>query len=321
MRGAAQAAVGPEDASRHGALAAEADGAIVLQGDGLILWSGAAAGALAGGDPFAPRVRLFGELGPEPARERARRRLEAFVAAEASLRLAPLKRLTEAVADGSLKGLARGLAYRLIEAGGLIDRAPVAGEAAALSQSERRALRSLGVRFGAFSLFMPGLLEPEARRVAEAFAALQAPHWRPPVDRPSPLPDPPPGARALAAWGLRACSAFMVPVLQLEQLDAILRAAPHEAGGALLSDQAVEPLGWRPDVLAAVLKSLGFTRARRRPEGAPALWRRRREPAPEPAAAPRPDSPFAALAALKAVPERPARRRRKRGPRARPPAA
>jgi ATP-dependent RNA helicase SUPV3L1/SUV3 len=321
LRGAAQAAVGPELARRLGALAAEADGAFALQGDGLVLWNGAAAGALAGGEPFAPRVRLFGELGPEPARERARRRLEAFVAAEASTRLSPLKRLSDAVADGSLKGLARGLAYRLIEAGGVLDRVPVAGEAAALSQSERRALRSLGVRFGAFSLFMPGLLEPEARRVAQAFAALEAPHWRAPVDRPSRLPDPPPDPRALAAWGLRACGPFAVPVLQLEQLDALLRAAPREAGGALLSDQAVEPLGWPSDVLAAVLKALGFTRARRGPEGAPALWRRRRQAAPERAPAPPPDSPFAALAALKAAPERPARRRRKRGPRARPPAA
>ena len=43
---------------------------------------------LAGGGPFAPRVRLLGELGPPPTRERATRRLEAFVAAEASRRLA-----------------------------------------------------------------------------------------------------------------------------------------------------------------------------------------------------------------------------------------
>lgn len=55
----------------------------------MVLWRGEAAGQLTGGGPFSPRVRLFGELGPEPARERAARRLEAFVAAEASLRLAP----------------------------------------------------------------------------------------------------------------------------------------------------------------------------------------------------------------------------------------
>ena len=52
-----------------------------------MLWRGQAAGQLAGGGPFSPRVRLLGELGPAAARERAARRLEAFVAAEAGRRL------------------------------------------------------------------------------------------------------------------------------------------------------------------------------------------------------------------------------------------
>src|SRR5581483_6260488 len=106
------------------------------------------------------RVRLLGDLGHEAARQRATQRLEAFVAAEAGRRLAPLRRLEAAVAEGRIKGLARGLAFRLIEAGGLLDRAAVRAEVRALSQQERRTLRSLGVRIGAFSLFMPGLLKP-----------------------------------------------------------------------------------------------------------------------------------------------------------------
>ena len=43
-------------------------------------YDAAAAGQLSGGAPFATKVRLLGELGPETARERAARRLEAFVA-------------------------------------------------------------------------------------------------------------------------------------------------------------------------------------------------------------------------------------------------
>ena len=47
------------------------------------------------------------------------RRLEAFLAAEAGRALRPLKRLEAASGPAAaLKGLARGLAYRLIEAGG-----------------------------------------------------------------------------------------------------------------------------------------------------------------------------------------------------------
>ncbi|HEY0435489.1 MAG TPA: helicase-related protein, partial [Phenylobacterium sp.] len=163
LRAAATHAVGPEIARRLGRLAAEADEAFSLTPEGAVLWRGEAAGVLSGGEPFKPRVRLLGDLGPETARQRAGQRLEAFVAAEAGRRLGSLRKLETAVAEGKIKGLARGLAFRLIEAGGVLDRAPVRGEVRALSQVERRMLRGLGVRLGAFSLYMPGLLKLDAR--------------------------------------------------------------------------------------------------------------------------------------------------------------
>ena len=49
-----------------------------------------------------------------------------------------LRRLRQAVETGTLKGLPRGVAFRLIEAGGLIDRREVERDLAALSQVERR---------------------------------------------------------------------------------------------------------------------------------------------------------------------------------------
>ncbi len=110
LRSAATHAVGPEINRRLGKLAAEPDDAFALQPDGVVLWRGEAAGVLAGGQPFSPRVRLLGELGHDAARQRAARRLEAFLAAEASRRLAGLRRLEAAVAEGHVKGLARGLA-------------------------------------------------------------------------------------------------------------------------------------------------------------------------------------------------------------------
>ena len=71
LRHAAARAVGPELARRLGALAADADDAFALCADGEITWNGEAAGRLAGGRPFAPRCRLYGEMGAETARERA----------------------------------------------------------------------------------------------------------------------------------------------------------------------------------------------------------------------------------------------------------
>jgi ATP-dependent RNA helicase SUPV3L1/SUV3 len=203
LRMAAQRAVAPEVAKRLGQLAADGDDAFGLLPDGSVLWRGAIAGRIEGGRPFAPRVRLLGELGPAPARERAARRLEAYVAALATRELAPLKRLDDAIAGGTLKGLARGVAYRLAECGGVIDRRQLAAEVTALSQGERRTLRSFGLRFGAHSLFLPALLSDEARLVACAFAAIESPGWRPNPAGLTPLATPAPSAAPLAAFGLR----------------------------------------------------------------------------------------------------------------------
>ncbi|HKR90186.1 MAG TPA: helicase-related protein, partial [Phenylobacterium sp.] len=71
LRAAATHAVGPEIARRLGRLAAEPNEAFALTPDGVVLWRGEAAGVLAGGQLFSPRVRLFGELGHDAARQRA----------------------------------------------------------------------------------------------------------------------------------------------------------------------------------------------------------------------------------------------------------
>ncbi|MGZ3276718.1 MAG: helicase-related protein [Caulobacteraceae bacterium] len=318
LRAAAQRAVAPEIARRLGKLAAEPDEAFAVQPDGVVLWRGEAAARVENDRPFAPRVRLLGELGPAVARERAARRLEAYLAAEAGRRLAPLKRLEAAITEGRIKGLARGLGYRLAEAGGAVARSTVEADARALSQAERRALKSLGVRFGAFSLFLPGLLEARARDFTAAFSS-EPRDWRPPINLVSPLPVPPPSPKALAFRGLMAVGALAVPVEQLERLDTLLRAAPRQGPGALLSDQAIEELGWTAEEAAAVLRGLGFTPTAKAKPGEPVAWRRRRA-AGEPKADVRPAraSPFAALAALKAQPApNPRGRARRRSPRRR----
>jgi ATP-dependent RNA helicase SUPV3L1/SUV3 len=274
LRGAAQRAVAPEIARRLGKLAAEPDEAFALAPDGVVMWRGEAAGVLREG-----RVRLYGDLGHAAARERAMRRLEAFVAGESGRKLGPLRRLEEAMAGGELKGLARGVCHRLIEAGGVLDRRTVDADLKALSQHERRALRSLGVRIGAFSVFLPGLLTPEAITHAAA------------------LSDEP------AARGLRAVGSHLVRVDKLERLDELLR-----AGKMVLSDQAREELGWSAADANAILRGLGFAPVRK---GEPVTWRRS-APKPEKAAKAHAHSPFAALAALKApVPRKRRPRRRK----------
>jgi len=311
LRHAAQRAAGPEVARRLGRLAGDDDAAFAFAA-GEVSWRGDPAARLAGGSPFAPRVRLHGELGPAQARERAERRIEAWLAAEAGRRLGALKRLSDAVAGGALKGMARGIAYRLLESGGLLDRREVEAELRSLSQAERRALRALGARLGAFTVDLPSLSEPAARELLGAYAAL-ASAWRPGAEGPSRLPKPAPSSEVLSAYGRRAVGGHAVTAAALERLDELMRASEHLTGQRRLSDQAREELGWTPEQAADILRGLSFT-PKRRPEPGDTAPLRRREPKPEPRPVIRPDSPFAALVALQTSP--PSRSSpRTRGPR------
>ena len=300
LRGAVERVVAPEVARRLGALASESDEAFALQAGGVVTWRGEAAGEIIGGEPFAPRVRLIGEFGAEPQRERAARRLEAFAAAEASERLSALKQLKEAIEDGRLKGLARGLAYELVERFGALDRRAAEARIRLLSRNERRTLKALGVRFGAFSLFLPSLLEPKAQLLAFAYADLASPAWRPDAGTLNPLPRPTPRPQALALRGLCAVGQFAAPIVELERLDALARAAWPEGAGAIdVSDALLASLKWRRDDAHHILRALGYARVRDGEGSERAVFRRRRKASDEgPLQTGSAATPFAALAAL-----------------------
>ena len=310
LRAAAERAVVPEIARRLGRLAAEPDEAFALAPDGEVLWRGEAAACWRTTARSRPACACWASSAPEPRAGARGQRLEAFVAAEAGRRLGPLASLEQAVADGRLKGLARGLAWRLIEAGGAIARADAAADVRALSQGERRALRSLGVRIAAFSLHLPALLRPEALAFATAFARAAEPDWTPaaPLAR---IGEPPPAIRALGLRGLIRAGGLAVSAASLMELETALRAGSTPAG-ASLSAAAREKLGWSEADAGYLMRALGFRPASRAPDGA-ALWRRGAHTDKERRA---PLSPaFAGLAALKSV--RPARGSRPSGRRAR----
>jgi ATP-dependent RNA helicase SUPV3L1/SUV3 len=320
LRGAIERVVAPEIAKRLGALASEGDEAFAIKAGGIVSWRGEAAGEIAGGTPFGPRVRLIGEFGAEPQRERATRRLEAFAAAEASWRLASLKHLKEAIEDGRLRGLARGLAYQLVEQAGALDRRLAETRIRTLSRHERRMLKGLGVRFGGFTLYLPSLLTEEAQLIGAAFAELARPGWRPEAGALTPLPHPVPPPEALSLRGLRAVGGLAAPVADLERLDALARAALPEGAGAIeLTPALLSELRWKLDEAERVLGGLGFSRVRKGEGSESGLWRRRAAPA----AAKRAGTlvtPFAALASL-AKPNSAAARRARRAKVRRRPAA
>lgn len=300
LRQAATRAVGPEVARRLGQLAADDDAAFSVTPDGGVLWNGALTGRIVNEDPFSPRVRLLGELGPAPARERAERRMEAWLAGEAGRALKPLKRLRHAIESGALTGLPRGLAFRLIEAGGLIPRREVERDLAALSQHERRTLKTFAIRVGAHSVWLPGVMKPRGATLLQAFLPREATNGLA-GEGLLPLPEPAPSARALSAFGRRAVGRWTAPVEALETF----AEAQRTAGKTPLSDEALNGLGWTADQAKAIHAALRTPRAERAP--------RTGKPTPPPK-----DSPFAALAQLTQPPRPPAKPKAARRPRRRP---
>jgi ATP-dependent RNA helicase SUPV3L1/SUV3 len=291
LRHAARQAVTPEIARRLGRLSADDDAAFAVTPDGAVLWRGVAAGRVTGGDWFSPRVRLLGELGPVAARERAQRRLEAWLAREAGRALRPLARLKGAIENGALKGLPRGIAFRLVEAGGVIDRRDVERDLAALSQVERRTLKTFGVRLGAHSVWLPGVLKARGRALAQAFVADEP--FRPGPEGLTLLPEPPPSPRLLSAFGLRAAGRFAAGVEMLEAMT-----ERRAKGKGMLTDEDLAALGVSLEEARVLMASLKSARAQQADAGAPRYR-------------PVKDSPFAALSVLTAPPT-PARSKRRR---------
>jgi ATP-dependent RNA helicase SUPV3L1/SUV3 len=84
--------------------------------------------------------------------------------------LAPLFALTLAE---DIAGVARGIAFQLVEALGVLERQKVSEEVKGLDQPSRAVLRKYGVRFGAYHIYVPALLKPAPRSLATQLWALK----------------------------------------------------------------------------------------------------------------------------------------------------
>ncbi len=84
--------------------------------------------------------------------------------------LAPLFSLAAAE---DLTGMARGVAFQIVEALGVLERQKVQQEVKGLDQPARASLRKYGVRFGAYHIYLPNLLKPAPRSLATHLWALK----------------------------------------------------------------------------------------------------------------------------------------------------
>jgi ATP-dependent RNA helicase SUPV3L1/SUV3 len=172
LRAAAQKALAGEFARRADAAAAAANTDLVLSTDGTLRWQGAAiAKIIEGDDALRPRlVLLADESLASPARDRVQARVDLWLANHADTLLKPLFDLRTAE---QLTPAARGIAFRLAENFGAIDRAEIAEEVRSLDQDARAGLRTLGVRFGAYHLYVPQLLKPAPSSLLASLWALK----------------------------------------------------------------------------------------------------------------------------------------------------
>jgi ATP-dependent RNA helicase SUPV3L1/SUV3 len=321
LNAAAQKVLAGEIEARATKLSQASNDHLLLASDGTLRWTGDAVGKLvAGDDTLRPRLRILADDHlTGPARELVQTRLDLWLKTHIEKLLAPL--FTLSAAD-DVTGMARGVAFQLVEALGVLERQKVAEEVKGLDQPSRATLRKYGVRFGAYHIYLPALLKPAPRALATQLWALK--HEAPdahgvtellqlagsgrtsiPIDKDTPKP-------LYRTAGYRVAGERAVRVDILERLADLIRPAlswregvqtakpdgAFDGRGFTVTGAMTSLTGASGEDFASILRSLGYRLDRRikPPEAKPA------EPAPAgPAAAG--IAPTADAAVVDAAPE------------------
>ena len=290
LQGAARSALAGEIDTRATKLTQAPDREFVLSSDGSVRWTGAPVGKLiAGEDVLRPRLRVVAdEQLTGASREAVQTRLDLWLVNHIERLLAPLFALAAAE---DITGIARGVAYQLIESIGVLERQKVAEDVKGLDQPSRANLRKYGVRFGAYHLYMPALLKPAPRSLAAQLWMLK--HGGPddkgldelqrlassgrtsiPVDKDTPKP-------LYRTIGYRVCGERAIRVDILERLADLIRpalawregvtgvkpAGAFNGFGFTVTGAMTSLTGASGEDFASILRSLGY-RMDKRPKPA-----------------------------------------------------
>jgi ATP-dependent RNA helicase SUPV3L1/SUV3 len=288
LQAAAQQVLAREIDARAEKLGSAADEQFVLASDGTLRWTGdAVAKLVAAEDALHPRIRVIAdERLTGASREKVEGRLSLWLKTHIEKLLGPLFELSKAA---DVTGIARGIAFQLIEALGVIERTKISAEMKDLDQPSRAILRKYGVRFGAYHIYFPALLKPAARALAAQLWSLKqdnvdlsalsgAQHLASsgrtsfPADKSLPRD-------AYRVLGYRQCGERAVRVDILERLADLIRPAlawresspgakPTGAfdGRSFVVTQAMTSLtGSAGEDFASILRALGYRMDRRPP--------------------------------------------------------
>ena len=287
LRAAAQKALAGEIEARAKRLSEAGDDAFVLSTDGTLRWIGdPVAKLIPGEEVLTPRLKVIAdEHLTGPARDAVQARIELWLKAHIEKLLGALLVLGKAE---DVTGIARGIAFQLVESLGVLERHRVAEEMKALPQEARAVLRGHGVRFGAHHIYLPTLLKPAPRALAAQLWALkhgglqqkgldELPHLAASGRTSIPV-DPEIQKGLYRAVGFRVAGERAVRVDILERLADLIRPAlawrpnsPGEKpagafdGNGFIATVAMTSLaGCAGEDFASILRSLGY-RLERRP--------------------------------------------------------
>jgi len=321
LQATAQKALAGEIDARAEKLSAAPDDQFVLTSDATIRWTGdAVARLVAADDALHPRIRIISDdrLSGAP-REAVQARLDLWLKTHIEKLLGPLFDLTKAE---DITGIARGIAFQLIEALGVLERSKIAAEMKDLDQPSRASLRKYGVRFGAYHIYLPALLKPAARALASLLwaqkldnvdlSALSGAQHLAGSGRTSFPVDKLLDRDAYRVLGYRQCGERAVRVDILERLADLIRpalswretapgtkpAGAFDGRGFVVTQAMTSLTGSAGEDFASILRALGY-RMERRPAPPPkpaAIEAASAEAAPLEGAAAEPSSPEAASA-------------------------
>jgi ATP-dependent RNA helicase SUPV3L1/SUV3 len=264
------------------------DDQFLLASDGVIRWTGdAVAKLVAADDILHPRLRIVADerLSGAP-REAVQARLELWLKTHIEKLLGPLFDLAKAE---DVTGIARGIAFQLIEALGVLERQKIAAEMKDLDQPSRATLRKYGVRFGAYHIYVPGLLKPAARALASLLwaqkhdnvdlSALSGAQHLAGSGRTSFPVDKQLDRDAYRALGYRQCGERAVRVDILERLADLIRpalswregslgekpAGAFDGRGFVITQAMTSLTGSAGEDFASILRALGYRMDKRPP--------------------------------------------------------
>ncbi|WP_291848122.1 helicase-related protein, partial [Bradyrhizobium sp.] len=288
LQAAAQQVLAGEIDARAGKLSSAPDDQFVLASDGTIRWTGdAVARLVAADDALHPRLRIIADERLSGAsREAVQARLELWLKTHIEKLLGPLFGLAKAE---DITGIGRGIAFQLVEALGVLERAKISAEMKDLDQASRATLRKYGVRFGAYHIYLPALLKPAARALASLLwaekqenvdmAALSGAQHLAASGRTSFPADKQLARDAYRVLGYRQCGERAVRVDILERLADLIRpalawresspgakpAGAFDGRGFVVTQAMTSLTGSAGEDFASVLRALGYRMERRPP--------------------------------------------------------